>query len=217
MPAVVPLITGAFAVYAAHKQGQAQDRSVQAQLTAERESLASQEKTNWLALDAEKQAADRAEKLQLEQREFDREAQRLAREDYLQRQSPYINMGNQAFGRLSELLNIPGGNPLANLGGQTGGGLKAPSMDTAQWTGGQGAGSASTANAPRVQSAPMQATSLSGLAAPSSRTQAQPEVGAPSPSNVGRGVRMVAPTGEVGVVPYDKVAQAITAGARRVS
>jgi hypothetical protein len=216
MPAVVPFIplivgaaTAGTAVATSKMQGNAQNRSNQAQLTSQRESLATQERMSQQAADAEKQAADRAEQLTLEQRNYDREAARLAREDYLQRQSPYINMGNQAFGRLSELLNIPtnGAGPMPSGGASM---SSPPSFAPPQVS-----AKPSMATAQAVPQAP--GASMASVMGAPSVTQAQPSIGAGSQESGARGVQMRAPTGEIGIVPYDKVAQAITAGARRVS
>lgn len=221
MPAVVPFIplivagvSGGVAAANARSEGKAQDRSTNAQLTAQRESLAAQTAMSDKAAAAEREAADRAERLQTEARDYDREAARLAREDYLKRQSPYIEMGNQAFSRLSDLLKIPVGAP-----GPSGPPTGAPMPSQVPMQGGAGS---MAAMGPRMPSVPSQAApgprgALSSLALPNTGQTAQPQIGAPAVAPLARGVRMVAPTGEVGVVPYDKVAQAITAGARRVS
>lgn len=195
MPAVVPfipLIVGGVqagvSLANSHAQGSAQERSTAAQLEAQRQALLSQEKTSTAALGAERDAADKAIQFQTEQRDYDRRAAAAAREDYLKRQSPYIQMGNAAYGRLGDLLKVPSqGAPTGQPSGQ---------MPPA---GGQ---------APS-QAPPPSGGSFSMLAQPQAATGPQ----VPSQG----GVRMVAPTGEVGTVPYDQVGAAIAKGARRLS
>ena len=205
MPAVVPFIPaivgglGAGAtVYGSHAQASAQNKAQTAQAKAAADALAFQQKSTADALAAEKTASDRAYQLQVDQRNFDREAQRLAREDYLKRESPYIQLGNSAFGRLSQLLNVQAG-PIGSPG-------SAPVAP----------------QAPTAGARPMQMPVTTGVPAPPpggqlARPAVQAKVGAGSPSPAVMGVQMLAPTGEIGTVPYDKVGAAIAAGARRVN
>ncbi len=201
--ALVPLITGGIgagaSVYGSHAQGSAQAKAQAAQAKASEEALAFQKQSAADALAAEKEASDRAYKLQIDQRNYDREAQRLAREDYLKRQSPYIQLGDSAFGRLSQLLHVQTA-PQSFSGGS-------PAPQAAPM-------GAAPARMPVTSGPPVQPPggALASVAQPS----VQAGIGAGTQAQGAVGIRMVAPTGEVGMVPPDQVARAEAAGARRL-
>jgi len=221
MPAVVPIIT-AVGVIAASKIGaNAQKASTNAQLQSNRDTLTAQMSMSDKAAAAEKEAADAALKFQTDQRDYDRETARIEREQYLQRMSPYITIGNQAFGRLSGLL---GQQPPADLmpPPTSMGGTNTQGTPAKNTVGSEGQGSTPAQVGVETQTTP---TSVSGGGGSmtSLYPQAQPAnpsigAGAQQPVSTGAGgVQMRAPTGEIGIVPYAKVAQAIAAGARRIS
>ncbi len=202
MPALIALpaaITAVSAIAGSHSQGKAQDKSIAAQTKASEEALAFQKQSAADALAAEKTASDRAYQLQIDQRNYDREAQRLAREDYLKRQSPYIQLGDSAFGRLSQLLHIQTA-PQSFSGGS-------PAPQAAPM-------GAAPARMPVTSGPPVQPPggALASVAQPS----VQAGIGAGTQAQGAVGIRMVAPTGEVGTVPPDQVARAEAAGARRL-
>jgi hypothetical protein len=213
MPAVIPFIplivggiTAGTTAYAANAQGNAQDKASRTQQQMARESLDAQEKAANAAMLAEQAALDKSLKFQTDQRDYDRDAQRLAREDYIQRTSPYVTMGNNAFGRLSELLGTGKGQPFQPP-------MSAPQAGPAQAPP-QARQPLMSAQAP-VGMMPGGGGSLANLGTP--QTEGTAAIGQGSPSQNAMGVRMLAPTGEVGIVPYDKVGQAIAAGARRLN
>jgi hypothetical protein len=222
MPAVVPIIT-AVGVIAASKIGaNAQKASTNAQLQSNRDTLSAQMSMSEKAAAAEKEAADAALKFQTDQRDYDRETARIEREQYLQRMSPYINIGNQAFGRLSSIL---GQQPPADLmpPPTSMGGANTQGTPAKNTVGGEAQGATPAQVGVETQTTP---TSVGGGGGsltslyPSSSTQANAAIGAGAtqPVSTGAGgVQMRAPTGEIGIVPYAKVAQAIAAGARRIS
>lgn len=191
MPAAVaiPIITaaasGGAAIYGAHESASASQHGIDAQTKSAQQALA-----------VEKAANDKALQFQIDQRNYDRQAAALAREDYFKRTSPYVQIGNQAYGKLSGLLGLNAPSPFQSTG--------APAVPSAT---------------PAI-SAPAQPPaggSLSGITQPTAPTAPAPSYGTPGPTPQGiGGVQMIAPTGEVGMVPFEHVAAATAAGARRL-
>ncbi len=223
IPLIVGGITAGTTVAASKMQGNAQRDSTNAQIRSNQDTLTVQERMSQEAAAAEKEAADQAIKFQTEQRDYDRETARIEREQYLQRMSPYITIGNQAFGRLSGLLGqqppadlMPAGPP--NMGGTNSQGT--PAKNT---VGGEGQGSTPAQVGVQTQTTPTRIGAGGGgsltdmYGQPNQAPSADIGGGAQPVSTGAGGVQMRAPTGEIAVVPYAKVAQAIAAGARRIS
>ncbi len=192
-------VSAAAGIFGSHSQGKAQNKALAAQTKASEEALAFQKQSAADALAAEKTASDRAYQLQIDQRNYDREAQRLAREDYLKRESPYITLGNSAFGRLSQLLHVQAA-PQSFAGGS-------PAPQAAPM-------GAAPARMPVTSGPPVQPPG--GALASVAQPNVQAGIGAGTQAQGAVGIRMVAPTGEIGMVPPDQVARAEAAGARRL-
>ncbi len=223
IPLIVGAVTAGSSVAASKIQANNQRASTNAQLQANRETLMSQESMSDKAAAAEKEAADQALKFQTDQRDYDRETARIEREQYLQRMSPYINIGNQAFGRLSGLLGTQPPADLMPAGPPSAGGVNSQGTPAKFTYGAEGQGATPAQVGVATQTTPTLTSSgggtLSDLYQPT-MNQANPAIGAGATQQVGSGnggVQMRAPTGEIGIVPYAKVAQAIAAGARRIS
>lgn len=213
MPAAaIPVVWGtiigagaqaAASAYSAHQQSSAARNAAELQARGNAEALAESRRSEQAAL-AEQRG----------QRDYDRESARLAREDALTRQQPYIDMGNAAASRYADRLGLPG-MTFGSLTSGTGAAPLAPPPSSRSGitmpTGAPGTGTMgglqTAAAAPSMNFGDLMGGSpMAPPAAPSA---------APSMTGGIADVRMVAPDGWTGLVPYNRVAEAERDGLRR--